>query len=67
MERINYDVLTSKENYLTHVYDTFLRNDTTVSILFDFTEFTYKEVRNVRGMDEQTLIGNIYLFMTCFK
>ena len=64
MERINYDVLTSKENLPN---DTSLRNKTTVSIWLDFTEFTYREVRNVRGMDGQTLIGNIYLLMTCYK
>ena len=62
MERINYDLQTFQKNSYSDVH--FSGNETTVSVLLDFTEFTYKEVRNVRGMDDQTLIGNIHLSTT---
>ena len=51
LERINYDVQTAEAQEEW--------NDTTVAL--DFTEFTYKEVKNVRGMDIQALIGTIFL------
>ena len=34
--------------------------NTSVGLILDFTEFTYKEVRSVRGMDAQALIGKLY-------
>ena len=55
MERVHYDLSTANaHNQL---------NDTTL-IALDFTEFTYKEVRNVQGMDDQTLIGKVPLLNT---
>ena len=32
-----------------------------VSVAFNFKEFTYKEIKSVRSMDLQALIGNIFL------
>ena len=34
--------------------------NTSVGLILDFTEFTYKEVRSVRGMDAHALIGKLY-------
>ena len=49
LERIHYDVHTTE----THAD----WNDTTVNVILDFAEYTYKEVKNIRGMDAQALIG----------
>ena len=34
-------------------------DESTVSVVFNFKEFTYKEIKSVRSMDLQALIGNI--------
>ena len=55
MARIHYDLQTRKtQNLLNEQF-----NETTTVVDLDFTEFTYKEVKNVQGMDRQTLIGKI--------
>ena len=36
--------------------------NTSVGVILDFTEFIYKEVKSVRGMDEQALIGKFNLW-----
>ena len=50
MERIHYDLQTTKNQ---------LKGNDTVAIILDFSEFTYKEVKNLQGMDLQTLIGKV--------
>ena len=51
LEKIQYD---SQDIDLPH--DEF---GSMVSLVFNFKEFTYKEIKSVRGMDLQGLIGNI--------
>ena len=36
-----------------------------IGVLLDFTELSYKEIKRVRGMDVQALIGNAILFDVC--
>ena len=52
LERISYDV---KHVELSEAWRAHLRGS--LGIFFDFTEFTYKEIKTVRGMDIQALIG----------
>ena len=59
MARIHYDLQTRKNPINLFLIDASW-NKTTVVIGLDFTEFTYKEVRNIRGMDHQALIGKDY-------
>ena len=57
LERISYDV----EHYQNGDIPEWWRNrfgiHDKLGIFFDFTEFTYKEIKTVRGMDIQALIG----------
>ena len=63
MARIHYDLQTRNDPFLIDAIEKLNEmklNRTTVVIGLDFTEFTYKEVRNIRGMDHQALIGKDY-------
>ena len=35
--------------------------NTSVGVILNFAEFTYKEVKSVRGMNKQALIGKLFL------
>ena len=60
LEMINYDVK-DVETPDAWIKD-YPRLNTSVGVILDFTEFTYKEVRSVRAMDVQALIGKVHLF-----
>ena len=55
LERISYDAIDVENPQIWMRYNHWLNES--VGVPLDFKEWTYKEVKSVRGMDIQALIG----------
>ena len=60
LESIQYDVMDVETPEKWKKNTTWMNES--IGVILDFTELSYKEIKRVRGMDVQALIGNVMLF-----